>query len=137
MSASPQANQEVASTEILELARADRDVLVVTSDSRGSGKLVPFATDDEPFLRQVGFKDRAFPTVYQLYGPMFEIGLDVRPEPTEDRTVARTVLSIVADIALPAGGTALVGALLPDAGASMIAASTLFKKQAADAVELA
>ena len=36
------ANQDVFSETLLELARADRDILVVTSDSRGSGKLTPF-----------------------------------------------------------------------------------------------
>ena len=36
-------NLEVFAETVLELARADRDVLVVTSDSRGSGKLGPFA----------------------------------------------------------------------------------------------
>ncbi|MEX0332604.1 MAG: transketolase family protein [Puniceicoccaceae bacterium] len=35
-------NLEVFAETALELARADRDVLVVTSDSRGSGKLKPF-----------------------------------------------------------------------------------------------
>ncbi len=36
------ANLDVFAETLLELAKADRDVLVVTSDSRGSGKLVPF-----------------------------------------------------------------------------------------------
>ncbi len=35
-------NQDVFAATVLELARQDRDILVVTSDSRGSGKLVPF-----------------------------------------------------------------------------------------------
>ncbi len=36
-------NLEVYSETLIELAFANRDILVVTSDSRGSGKLVPFA----------------------------------------------------------------------------------------------
>ncbi len=36
------ANLDVFADTLLELARSDRDVLVLTSDSRGSGKLVPF-----------------------------------------------------------------------------------------------
>ena len=36
------ANLEVFAETLLELAQADRDVVVVTSDSRGSGKLTPF-----------------------------------------------------------------------------------------------
>ncbi|MBC7783451.1 MAG: transketolase family protein [Burkholderiales bacterium] len=37
------ANLEVFAATLLEIARADRNVLAVTSDSRGSGKLGPFA----------------------------------------------------------------------------------------------
>lgn len=36
------ANLDVFSETLLEIAQTDRDVLVVTSDSRGSGKLTPF-----------------------------------------------------------------------------------------------
>jgi hypothetical protein len=38
-----QANLEVFAATLLELARQDSDLLVVTSDSRGSAKLAPFA----------------------------------------------------------------------------------------------
>src|SRR5688572_23882096 len=38
------ANLEVFADMLLELAKSNRDVLAVTSDSRGSGKLGPFAT---------------------------------------------------------------------------------------------
>src|SRR6201988_5570035 len=37
------ANLEVFAATLLELARGDSDLLVVTSDSRGSAKLAPFA----------------------------------------------------------------------------------------------
>ena len=36
------ANLDVFSSTLQELAENDRDILAVTSDSRGSGKLVPF-----------------------------------------------------------------------------------------------
>src|SRR5215471_16606188 len=36
------ANLEVFSETLQQLAKDDRDIIVVTSDSRGSGKLVPF-----------------------------------------------------------------------------------------------
>ena len=36
------ANLDVFSNTLQELARHDRDIIVVTSDSRGSGKLAPF-----------------------------------------------------------------------------------------------
>ena len=45
-----QANLDVFSGTLQELAATDRDLLVVTSDSRGSGKLVPFA---ERYPRQI------------------------------------------------------------------------------------
>ena len=38
------ANLEVFADTLLGLAKSDRSVLAVTSDSRGSGKLGPFAT---------------------------------------------------------------------------------------------
>ena len=37
------ANLEVFSSTLQDLAATDRNIVVVTSDSRGSGKLVPFA----------------------------------------------------------------------------------------------
>jgi len=40
--AAAKANLEVFSATLQELAKDDRDIIVVTSDSRGSGKLVPF-----------------------------------------------------------------------------------------------
>lgn len=45
-----QANLEVFSETLQNLAKADKDIIVVTSDSRGSGKLVPFA---EKFPKQI------------------------------------------------------------------------------------
>lgn len=45
-----QANLEVFSETLQKLAESDSDIIVVTSDSRGSGKLVPFA---EKFPKQI------------------------------------------------------------------------------------
>jgi transketolase len=44
------ANLEVFSETLQQLAQLDKDIIVVTSDSRGSGKLVPFA---EKFPKQI------------------------------------------------------------------------------------
>lgn len=44
------ANLEVFSSTLQELAAGDRNIIVVTSDSRGSGKLVPFG---EKFPKQI------------------------------------------------------------------------------------
>lgn len=52
------ANVEVFSETVLELARKDRNVLVVTSDSRGSGKLTPFAAALPDQLIEVGIAEQ-------------------------------------------------------------------------------
>ena len=51
-------NQEVFAATVLELARADRNVLVVTSDSRGSGKLVPFGQALPRQIVEVGIAEQ-------------------------------------------------------------------------------
>lgn len=51
-------NLEVFAETLLELAREDRDVLVVTSDSRGSGKLAPFAEALPEQLIEVGIAEQ-------------------------------------------------------------------------------
>lgn len=53
-----QANQEVFSDTLLALAQADRDVLAVTSDSRGSGKLMPYAAAVPDQLVEVGIAEQ-------------------------------------------------------------------------------
>lgn len=52
------ANLEVFSETVLELARKDRNVLVATSDSRGSGKLTPFAAALPDQLIEVGIAEQ-------------------------------------------------------------------------------
>ncbi len=52
------ANLEAFSETLLELARSNRNVLVVTSDSRGSGKLVPFAAELPKQLVEVGIAEQ-------------------------------------------------------------------------------
>jgi len=65
MSASPAApggagrpNLEVFADTLLELARGDRDIVVVTGDSRGSGKLAPFAAQLPAQLVEVGIAEQ-------------------------------------------------------------------------------
>lgn len=55
---SGRANLEVFADTLLELARADRQVLAVTSDSRGSGKLVPFGTALPHQIVEVGIAEQ-------------------------------------------------------------------------------
>ena len=51
-------NLEVFADTLLELARADRDVLAVTSDSRGSGKLAPFGQALPEQIVEVGIAEQ-------------------------------------------------------------------------------
>jgi transketolase len=53
------ANVEVFSETLLMLARADRNVLAVTSDSRGSGKLSPFAATVPDQIVEVGIAEQS------------------------------------------------------------------------------
>ncbi len=52
------ANQDVFAQTLLELARADQDIVIVTSDSRGSGKLVPFAEALPKQIIEVGIAEQ-------------------------------------------------------------------------------
>jgi len=51
-------NLEVFSATLQDLASADRDIIVVTSDSRGSGKLVPFAQKYPKQLVEIGIAEQ-------------------------------------------------------------------------------
>jgi transketolase len=53
-----QANLEVFAETLLELARQDSDLLVVTSDSRGSAKLAPFAKAVPGQIVEVGIAEQ-------------------------------------------------------------------------------
>src|SRR5882762_5403480 len=53
-----QANLEVFAAALLELAREDPDLLVVTSDSRGSAKLAPFAKGVPGQIVEVGIAEQ-------------------------------------------------------------------------------
>nr|WP_295923203.1 transketolase C-terminal domain-containing protein [uncultured Dyadobacter sp.] len=52
------ANLEVFSGTLQQLARTDRDIIVVTSDSRGSGKLVPFGQKFPEQIIEVGIAEQ-------------------------------------------------------------------------------
>jgi transketolase len=54
----PLANLEVFAATLLELAREDSDLLVVTSDSRGSAKLAPFAKAVPGQIVEVGIAEQ-------------------------------------------------------------------------------
>ena len=52
------ANLDVFADTLLELARADRQVVAVTSDSRGSGKLKPFGEALPAQIVEVGIAEQ-------------------------------------------------------------------------------
>ena len=52
------ANLEVFSETLLELGKENKDIIVVTSDSRGSGKLVPFGEELPNQLIEVGIAEQ-------------------------------------------------------------------------------
>jgi transketolase len=52
------ANLEVFSSTVQELAAVDKDVIVVTSDSRGSGKLVPFGQKFPKQIVEIGIAEQ-------------------------------------------------------------------------------
>jgi transketolase len=53
-----QANLDVFAETILEIARQDRDVLVITSDSRGSGKLTHFGETLPDQIVEIGIAEQ-------------------------------------------------------------------------------
>lgn len=52
------ANLEIFSETLIELGKINRDIIVVTSDSRGSGKLVPFGEQLPRQLVEVGIAEQ-------------------------------------------------------------------------------
>lgn len=56
--ATTKANQDVFSATLMELAANDRDIVVVTSDSRGSGKLVPFGQQFPEQIVEIGIAEQ-------------------------------------------------------------------------------
>jgi transketolase len=52
------ANLEVFSETLIDLGKKDRDILVVTSDSRGSGKLVPYGEQLPEQIVEVGIAEQ-------------------------------------------------------------------------------
>lgn len=52
------ANLEIFSATLIELAEQDKNILAVTSDSRGSGKLVPFAEKLPEQIVEVGIAEQ-------------------------------------------------------------------------------
>src|SRR3990172_6555445 len=55
---SGKANLEVFSETLIDLAKKDKSIVVVTSDSRGSGKLVPFGEQLPDQMIEVGIAEQ-------------------------------------------------------------------------------
>src|SRR6187402_3465821 len=52
------ANLDIFSSTLQDLAQHDRDIIVVTSDSRGSGKLAPFGQKYPEQIIEVGIAEQ-------------------------------------------------------------------------------
>lgn len=52
------ANLQVFSETLIELAKKDKDIIIATSDSRGSGKLTPFAEEFPDQIVEVGIAEQ-------------------------------------------------------------------------------
>jgi transketolase len=57
-SATGKANQDVFAATLQKLAETDRDIIAVTSDSRGSGKLVPFGERFPDQIVEIGIAEQ-------------------------------------------------------------------------------
>ena len=55
---SGKANLEVFSETLIDLAKKDKSIVVFTSDSRGSGKLVPFGEQLPDQMIEVGIAEQ-------------------------------------------------------------------------------
>ena len=53
-----QANLDIFSATLQELAAADKNIIAITSDSRGSGKLVPFGKKFPEQMVEVGIAEQ-------------------------------------------------------------------------------
>ena len=58
------ANLEVFAETLLDLARNDKDIVVVTSDSRGSGKLTIFGKELPDQIIEVGIAEQNLVAIF-------------------------------------------------------------------------
>lgn len=99
-------NLEVFSATLQELANNDRDIIVVTSDSRGSGKLTPFG---KKFPRQIVEVGIAEQTLVGVAAGLASAGKKVFAVSPACFLTARALEQIKNDVAYSANPVKLIG----------------------------
>jgi transketolase len=99
-------NQDIFAETLLELARADRNVMVVTSDSRGSGKLGPFGAALPDQLVEVGIAEQ---TLVGVAAGLASCGKKVFAVSPACFLTARSLEQIKNDVAYSDNPVTLVG----------------------------
>ena len=100
------ANLEIFSSTLQTLASTNKEVLVVTSDSRGSGKLVPFAEQFPDQIVEVGIAEQNLVGVAAGLASMGKITFAVSPACF---LTARSLEQIKNDVAYSDNPVILVG----------------------------
>jgi len=100
------ANLEVFSETLLELARKDKDIIVVTSDSRGSGKLTNFGQELPDQIIEVGIAEQ---NLVGICAGLSAVGKKVFGVSPSSFLTARSLEQIKNDIAYSDHPVTLVG----------------------------
>jgi len=100
------ANLEVFSETLLELARKDKDIIVVTSDSRGSGKLINFGQELPDQIIEVGIAEQ---NLVGICAGLSAVGKKVFGVSPSSFLTARSLEQIKNDIAYSDHPVTLVG----------------------------
>ena len=66
------ANLEVFAETLLDLAKKDKDIIVVTSDSRGSGKLTNFGKELPNQIIEVGIAEQNLIGIATMANPVLK-----------------------------------------------------------------
>ena len=100
------ANLEVFAETLLELARKDKDIIVVTSDSRGSGKLTGFGKELPDQIIEVGIAEQ---NLVGICAGLSAVGKKVFGVSPSSFLTARSLEQIKNDIAYSDHPVTLVG----------------------------
>ena len=100
------ANLEVFAETLLELARKDKDIIVVTSDSRGSGKLTNFGQELPDQIIEVGIAEQ---NLVGICAGLSAVGKKVFGVSPSSFLTARSLEQIKNDIAYSDHSVTLVG----------------------------
>ena len=100
------ANLEVFADTLLSLSKKDKDIVVVTSDSRGSGKLVPFGKELPNQLIEVGIAEQ---NLVGISAGLSAGGKKVFGVSPSSFLTARSIEQIKNDVAYSNHPTTLVG----------------------------